>query len=90
MEVIKDVISQNDGYIMNFTMFSDLALSLIVEIKAGQISTLHEALTQEVKVSELDSDNSHLKSQKEWLIYMHISFSNGKGDLKQEIPAVPG
>lgn len=90
IENIKNVISRSDGYIINFNMFSDLALSLSVEIEENKIQTLHRALSQIVNVSELERDNISLESKKEWLIFMNISFGRGKGELKQETPEVPG
>ena len=90
IENIKNVISNSDGYIVNFNMFSDLALSLSVEIEENKIQKLHRVLSQIVNVSELKLDNINLESKKEWLIFMNISFGRGKGELKQEIPEVSG
>ena len=90
IENIKNVISNSDGYIVNFNMFSDLALSLSVEIEENKIQKLHRALSQIINVSELKLDNINLESKKDWLIFMNISFGRGKGELKQETPEIPG
>ena len=90
IENIKEVISSSDGYIMNFTMFSDLALSLSVEIPEDDIVSLHNALSAIVTVSPIDSAVDIGNSKKEWLVFMNISFSKGTGELKIETPDVPG
>lgn len=90
IESIKETISKSDGYIINFTLFSDLALSLNIEIEENKISDLHSELSKFIKISEPLPDNLNLNSSKEWWILMNISFSKGKGDLKVEIPNVPG
>ena len=90
IETIKSVISKNDGYIINFNMFSDLALTLSVEIEENKIQKLHRALSLVVNVSKLELHTINLASKKECLLFMNISFGIGKGELKQEIPEVPG
>ena len=87
---IKEVISKSDAYIVNFNMFSDLALSLSVEIEENKIGDLHKTLSAILTVSDFDSKNVNLGSKKEWLIFINVSFSNGKGELKIEQPSVPG
>ncbi len=86
IETIKNIISSSDGCIMNFNMFSDIALTLSVEIEENKIQTLHKALSRVANISILDVHNINLDSKKEWLIFMNISFGKGKGKLKQEIP----
>ncbi len=90
IEAIKDVISKSDGYIMNFNLFSDIALSLSIEIEEQKVAALHEALSGVVTVSELDQEKLHPHSSKEVLLFLNVSFSSGKGDVAIEIPAVPG
>lgn len=90
IEEIKNTISNNNGCIINFNMFSDLALTLSIEIEEGNIPTLYKSLSEIINITELEAGNINLKSKKEWLIFMNISFSKGKGELKQEIPDTPG
>ncbi|MDX5584883.1 MAG: hypothetical protein QNK20_08100, partial [Aureibaculum sp.] len=77
------------GCIMNFNMFSDLALTLSIEIEENKIQTLHKALSLVVNISEFELDDLNLESKKERLIFMNISFGSGKGEPKHEIPEVP-
>ncbi|MTI30300.1 hypothetical protein [Xanthovirga aplysinae] len=87
---IQNVISINDGCILNFNMFSDLALSLCVEIEEKKILGLHKALKSLLKISDLDLGIINQNSQKEWLLFINLSFSKGTGDLKMKVPEVPG
>ncbi len=90
IESVKHIISKNDGCIMNFNMYSDLAISLSIEIEANKIEALHNELSLIAGISTLATDNLNLNSNKEWLIFLNISFNKGRGDLKNEIPEVPG
>jgi len=90
IEEIKNIISINDGCIMNFNIFSDLTLTLSVEIEENKVQILHKALSSILNISELELNNLNLESKKEWLIFINISFSRGKGELKRRIPKVPG
>ena len=87
---IKDVVSKNGGYIINFNLFSDLALSLTIEIEEDKVSDLHNAMCNILKVSDLKIKNRDKESKKERIILMNVSFIKGTGDLKTEIPSVPG
>ena len=90
IELVKNTISKNDGYIMNFNMFSDLAMSLSLEIEENKIANLHNSLKEILSLSELESETINSTSTKEWMIFINLSFNQGKGDLKFEIPSVPG
>jgi len=90
IELLKDIISKNDGYIINFAMFSDLAISLTVEIEENKISNLHRELASIVHISEPEPENINLNANTDWWILMNVSFGKGQGNLKVEIPNVPG
>lgn len=90
IELLKHTISKNDGYIINFNMFSDLAISLTVEIEENKISNLHRDLARILQVSEPEPEHLNLNSNTEWWILMNISFGKGQGKLKVETPNVPG
>lgn len=90
IEKIKDTISFNEGTIMNFSMFSDLALNLSIEVEENKLKILHDALSAILTVSALDFESINLSSQKEWLVFLNISFAKGTGSFKVQIPDVPG
>ena len=90
IEDVKDAILGCGACILDFKMFSDLALSLIIEIEEGKITDLHRELKKIISIDELDQDNLRANSQQEWLILMNVSFGQGEGKLKVDIPMVPG
>ncbi|MCP4442672.1 MAG: hypothetical protein GY810_27515 [Aureispira sp.] len=90
IEKIKNVIDENDGIIVNFNMFSDLALALSIEIEENRIVPLYKDLNSILNISEFDAEKTRATSTREWLIFMNISFSKGTGNFKTEIPDVPG
>ena len=71
-------------------MYSDLALSIVVEIEENQIDKLHSALGDKLSVSPEKLEGVNRRSGKECLILLNVSFGRGKGNLKNEIPSVPG
>jgi len=91
IDKIKTAIQNSDGAIMNFNMFSDLALTLSIEIPANRMNDLHQALSKILSISIKDAEEVKDEcSIKEKMIYFNVSFTKGTGDLKNEIPDVPG
>ena len=90
IELIKAAISNSDGCIMNFNIFSDLGLSLSIEIEENRINDLFTSLNNFLKLSDFNAGKINPKSRKEWLIFINISFSQGTGKLQIEVPSVPG
>ena len=74
IEAVKNAISSSDGCIINFNMFSDLALALSIEIEENKILALHKALSNIAKISDFNHKDINLNSKIEWLIFMNISF----------------
>ena len=90
IEKVKQVITSSEGYITNFNMFSDLAMSLSIEIEEAGIQSLHQALGSLLNISDLEAETVNPNSKKEWLVFINISFGSGTGDLKGIVPDVPG
>ncbi len=90
IEQVKHTISDSGGCIVNVNMFSDLALSLTIEVEENQIIPLHQQLSTILTVSDVSDGNINPNSKEEWLLFVNISFGKGKGDLMIEVPAVPG
>jgi hypothetical protein len=67
IEEIKKTIIRTEGYIINFNMFSDLALSLSIEIEECHIPNLHHELQKIITLSDLDSTELNPQSKKEWM-----------------------
>ena len=90
IEAVKDAISTHDGYIMNFNMYSDLGLSLSIEIEENNIIGLYKALATILNMPDFKEGHININSKKECLLLLYVSFIQGKGALKNVIPKVPG
>jgi hypothetical protein len=81
---LEKIISE-EGYILQFKFFSDVQMSLIIEIEENKVNDLYQKLKQEI---HLNSDTLELQSNScnDAQILLSVSFSRGTGDLRIEIP----
>ncbi len=84
---IQNAVS-NYGDIVDFKFFSDISLSMKVEIKELNIDRLYHELKQIIGINDFDILNS--TSKRERTVYLNITFGSGTGNLKIEEPSVPG
>lgn len=84
---IQQVVSTY-GDIIDVHLFSDLSLSMTIEIEEFKVDKLYDELTGEISMQKWESLNS--VSNKERTVYLNITFAKGTGKLKIEVPAVPG
>ena len=54
------------------------------------VEKLHYALNLKMNISELDDGKLDQDSEKEWWAFLNINVSKGTGNLKINIPDVPG
>lgn len=87
---VKDILLDNGGYLLNFQPFSDLALSLTIEIEEKDIPAMFQALKSKLNLDNVKPDHLNQTSSDEWWIFLHISFIEGKGKLETIVPEVPG
>jgi hypothetical protein len=80
-------IINNHGAVVDTKLFSDLSISLIIEIDLNKINALYTDLSQSITLSEFEKLNSN--STKEVELLLNISFSQSTGNLQIEVPAVP-
>jgi len=84
---ISSLISQY-GFISEFKRFSDISLSLIIEISGCNIPELTKKLRT---LTDLDDGNDFATRETEqYLILLHLSFADGMGNLHIDVPDVPG
>jgi len=76
------------GIILNSTRFSDLSLSLVIEIEEFKVKDLYDTL-KPIMAIEVD-DNNLSGSNINCKIFFNITFAKGTGNLKIELPNVPG
>lgn len=87
IEAIAQCVNQH-GTILNSTLLSDIALNLVIEVDPGKIAALYSDLGSLVRID--GADFSTPESQTTSLLLMSITFTEGSGDLRLEIPDVPG
>ena len=73
--------------IKNFQRFSDISLSLVIEIEEFKINDLYTCLEKIMYIEGFDHTLSD--STAECIILFNITFTKGTGDLKFEMPSIP-
>lgn len=84
---IEQIINHH-GFIVDFKRFSDISISMIIEIQEQKTSLLYNELKQYMILNDPDSFAS--VSEDDCTILFSITFTRGTGDLRIEIPSVPG
>ena len=75
------------GSILQFQKFSDLVLSLVVEVETGKLNFLHEDLGPLLNIEGFKSEDAAYTG--EVILFLNITFAKGTGDLEFEIPDIP-
>ncbi len=76
------------GFIVDFKQFSDISIAIQIEIEEQYLKSLYQNLNQILLIDEIrliDTD-----SNIEINLFLHVHFTNGSGNLRIEVPAVPG
>ena len=84
---IEEIVNEH-GYIIDFMPFSDLSISIIIEVQEYNLDKLYSALYSYLKMDSFEELNS--PSTTERLVFLNITFIKGTGNLRIEIPDVPG
>ncbi len=87
IDKIQSVVSKY-GDVADVHRFSDISLSMTIEIEEFKIDELYDELTKIIGVQKPKYLNSI--SKKERTIYLNITFSKGTGNHRIEVPSVPG
>ena len=85
---IRKVIDEY-AVILTFKKYSDLSIGFLIEIEGMKIGTFHRQLKKIVEVAD-PKQFSPSDQRNSYLIFLNISFAKGTGDLKIDVPAVPG
>lgn len=90
IKAVKDIekLINPYGYIVDFKLFSDISISIKIEIEELQIDSLYDALKTYLSLDNVDKVNSSSKVER--VIFLNITFTKGTGNLRVETPAVPG
>lgn len=87
IDKIQRVVSKY-GDVVDVHLFSDISLSMTIEIEEFKIDTLYDELNSVIEIQKPANLNS--VSKKERILYLNITFTKGTGNLKIEVPSVPG
>jgi hypothetical protein len=85
--IIKDIVSKY-GSIIDYKFFSDISITLVIEIEERHINQLYEELSNYMSMDEFERLNSNTTQER--TIYLNSTFTGAKGNLKIDVPAVPG
>src|ERR1035437_9968904 len=87
---ISEITTIVDRYasIINFQRFSDISLSLVIEIEKNKLNDLYKKLAEVMFIEGFDQILSD--STAECIILFNITFTKGTGDMKYEVPDIPG
>ena len=83
-----DPIIGNFGFITDFKQFSDISISLQIEIIDTKLQALYCQLKDCINIEK--PKESTIENDKEIILFLHISFKESTGDFRIETPAVPG
>jgi len=84
---IQRIISKY-GNVVDFKLFSDISLSIKIEIEELNINKLYDELSLNIGIDKFEYLNTIAK--KERTVYLNVTFNKGTGNLKIEVPSVPG
>jgi hypothetical protein len=76
------------GCITDFHRYSDLEICVRIEIEERHIRDLYHSLRTCLEISTIEGLMT--ESRKERIILLNITFSEGTGDLRIDVPSVPG
>jgi len=76
------------GFITDFKQFSDISISVKIEIEECKILELFKNLEHIIDIDKIEQQFSI--SNRERVIFLNITFTHATGDLRIETPAVPG
>lgn len=87
ISAIQEIVARHAS-IVDFKLFSDLELALVIEVDGNKIAALYQDLYAELQMDEIADHD--LDSAAESTILFNITFGKGTGNVKQSIPEVPG
>ncbi|HEU4497072.1 MAG TPA: hypothetical protein VFR70_08490 [Flavobacterium sp.] len=87
IDKVQNIVSSY-GSIIGFKLFSDISLTVVIEIEESEIDRLYGLLSDNLKMDRHEYLNSD--SSRERTLYLNITFAIGTGDRRNEVSSVPG
>ncbi len=85
LQLLTDIISTHEGWIVNHQLFSNIAASIVFELPSDKMKDL--CVSIESAGFKTDSDESFSVKTKEIRGSLAITFIHDEPDLKRNIPA---
>lgn len=85
---LMETIINRFAYILDFHSFSDLSLSITAGVEEWRANALFDEIARNMEIE--GEKPAATESKNECMIYINISFAKGKGDMRHEVPDVPG
>lgn len=85
ISTLKKVIAKY-GDIVDFKLFSDTSLTMVIEIEEYKIDNLYSELAERIGIGKYEYLNSFSRTERK--VYLNITFTKGTGNLKIEVPFV--
>lgn len=90
LDTIQNMVRHFRGFLMNYQMYSDLQISLYIEMKECRLLNFYHQLKKKVKVSKFDLEHFDPHSRATCRVDIVVYFVKATGKLKVNIPEVPG
>lgn len=84
---IKDCVDSY-GFITDHHLFSDISIGLRIEIEEKKIAPLYLALCKILSMDAFETGETDATAER--TIMLNVTFTQSTGNLKTEVPAVPG
>ncbi|MFZ2897368.1 MAG: hypothetical protein WA004_02025 [Saprospiraceae bacterium] len=75
------------GFLIDFKFFSDISISMIIEMEEGKVGDLCTDLKEFACLHDFETPGP---SSMECMVFLNITFTKGTGDKKIEVPEAPG
>jgi len=90
IESVQDIVNDSKCFLISYKMFSDLQMSMYIEMKEHRLLNFYHRLSKKIKLSVFDLNDYDVHSKKTCRVYLNVSFVKGVGNLKVNVPKIPG
>jgi len=90
IDMVQHAIDKADGFLINYSMFSDIQLNFFIEMEEQKVQLFYKFLTEFCSMDDFDPPSLGSSWTKNCKVFLNMSFLKGKGDLRNTIPDVHG
>ncbi|GAB5556902.1 MAG: hypothetical protein SchgKO_11150 [Schleiferiaceae bacterium] len=82
---VEDIVGEF-GFITDFKQFSDVSISIKIEIEENRIQEMYHALNGYIEMNPPGEEYSD--SPRERNLYINITFTQSEGNVRRDVPQV--